>query len=108
MRARRPKYRSASAPSEARLLLRRSLLARRALSARAGGATDLFIARVVPYYVIQRMGRWASDHAAALVYYDRHHEEDPVLRAVFTAFRYVANPTTSGGTPIYSEGGVVV
>ncbi len=30
-----------------------------------------------------------------------------VLRALSTAFRYVANPT-SGGTPIYREGGVVV
>ena len=70
-------------------------------SLRAGGATDLFVARV-PFYIIQRMGRWASD--AALVYY--RHEED-VLRAVSTAFRYVANPT-SGVTPIYREGGVVV
>ena len=70
-------------------------------SLRTGGATDLFVARV-PYYIIQRMGRWASD--AALVYY--RHEED-VLRAVSTAFRYVANPT-SGGTLIYREGGVVV
>ena len=45
-------------------------------SLRAGGATDLFVARV-PYYIIQRKGRWSSD--AALVYY--RHEED-VLRAV--------------------------
>ena len=66
-----------------------------------GGATDLFVARV-PYYIIQHMGRWASD--AALVNY--RHEED-VLRAVSTAFRYVANPTR-GWTPIYREGGVVV
>ena len=70
-------------------------------SLRAGGATDLFIARV-PYYIIQRMGRWASD--AALVYY--RHEED-VLNAVSTAFQFVANPT-SGGTPSYREGGLVV
>ena len=70
-------------------------------SLRTGGATDLFVARV-PYYIIQRMSRWASD--AALVYY--RYEED-VLRAVSIAFRYVANPT-SGGTPIYREGGVVV
>ena len=48
------------------------------------------------------MGRWTSD--AALVYY--RHEED-VLRAVSAAFQYVANPT-SGGTPVYREGGVVV
>ena len=70
-------------------------------SLRAGGATDLFVARV-PYYSIQRMGRWTSD--ASLVYY--RHEED-FLRAVSTAFQYVANPT-SGGTPIYREGVVVV
>ena len=70
-------------------------------SLRAGGATDLFVARV-PYYIIQRMGHWSSD--AALVYY-RHEEDD--LRAVSVAFQYVANPT-SGGTPTYREGGVVV
>ena len=70
-------------------------------SLRAGGATDLFVARV-SHYIIQRMGRWASD--AALVYY--RHEED-VLCAISTAFWYVANPT-SGGAPIYREGKVVV
>ena len=62
---------------------------------------NLFVARA-PYNIIQRMGRWASD--AALVYY--RHEED-VLHAVSTPFRYVANPT-SGRTPIYRQGGVVV
>ena len=66
-------------------------------SLRAGGATRLFVARA-PYYISQRMGRWASD--AALVYY--RHEED-VLRAGSAAFKYVANPTS-----IYREGGVVV
>ena len=40
-------------------------------SLRPGSATHLF----VPYYIIQRMGRWASD-AGALVYY--RHEEDVV------------------------------
>ena len=65
-------------------------------SLRIRGPTDLFFARVP--YIIQRMGRWASD--AALLYY-RH--EEYVLRTVSAAFQYVANPT-SGGTPIYWEG----
>jgi hypothetical protein len=35
-------------------------------SLRAGGATDLFVARV-PYFLIKKMGRWKSD--AAMLYY---------------------------------------
>ena len=35
-------------------------------SCRAGGATDLFAAGI-PYYVVKKYGRWASD--AALIYY---------------------------------------
>ena len=35
-------------------------------SLRAGGATDLFVARV-PYFLIKKMGRWKSD--AAMIYY---------------------------------------
>ena len=31
-------------------------------SLRAGGATDLFVARV-PYFAIKKMGRWKSDSA---------------------------------------------
>ena len=34
-------------------------------SLRAGGAADLFIARV-PYFIIKKMGRWSSN--AAMVY----------------------------------------
>lgn len=49
-------------------------------SLRAGGATDLFVARV-PYYVIKKMGRWKSD--AAMLYY--RCDED-VERAVTEAF----------------------
>lgn len=45
-------------------------------SMRAGGATDLFVARV-PYYIIKKMGRWKSD--AALIYYRDHSD---VLDAV--------------------------
>ena len=56
-------------------------------SLRAGGATDLFIARVL-YLIIKQMGRWSSD--AATVYY--RHDED-VIREVSTAFQLVANPT---------------
>jgi hypothetical protein len=49
-------------------------------SLRAGGATDLFVARV-PYYVIKKKGRWLSD--AAMIYY---RDEEDVEEAVFGAF----------------------
>ena len=64
-------------------------------SLRTGSATDLFIARV-PYFIIKKMGRWASD--AAMVYY--RHDED-VIREVSAAFQLVANPTSvcGGSTP---------
>ena len=50
-------------------------------SLRAGGATDLFVARV-PYFAIKMMGRWKSD--SAMLYY--RCEED-VCNAVTEAFR---------------------
>ena len=50
-------------------------------SFRAGGATDLFVARV-PYYIIKKKGRWISD--AAMIYY---RDEDDVDNAVEKAFR---------------------
>ena len=50
-------------------------------SCRAGGATDLFAAGV-PYYVVKKYGRWASD--AALIYY--RCEYSIALQAA-TAFR---------------------
>lgn len=45
-------------------------------SLRAGGATDLFVARV-PYYVIKKAGRWQSD--AAMIYY---RDDEDVEKAV--------------------------
>ena len=60
-------------------------------SLRAGGAADLFIARV-PYFIIKRMGRWSSD--AAMIYY--RHEED-VVKTVAPAFQLVASPAPVGG-----------
>ena len=61
-------------------------------SLRAGGATDLFVARV-PYFIIKRMGRWASD--AAMIYH--RHEED-VVKTVAAASQFFATPThVSGG-----------
>jgi len=50
-------------------------------SFRAGGATDLFVAKT-PYYVIKKRGRWLSD--AAMIYY---RDDDDVLEAVCNAFR---------------------
>ena len=52
-------------------------------SLRAGGATDLFVARV-PYYLIKMMGRWKSD--AAMIYY---RSEDDVCYAVSKAFSFL-------------------
>jgi len=53
-------------------------------SLRAGGATDLFVARV-PYAVIKKAGRWLSD-ACLLYYRDSAH----VQRKVFAAFDRLA------------------
>lgn len=50
-------------------------------SLRAGGATDLFAARI-PYWVIKKMGRWTSD--AALKYY---RSEEDVITSVRKAFK---------------------
>lgn len=49
-------------------------------SLRAGGATDLFVARV-PYYIIKKKGRWVSD--AAMLYY---RDEEDIQEAVSKAF----------------------
>ena len=54
-------------------------------SLRAGGATDLFIARV-PYFLIKKMGRWKSD--AAMIYYRC---EQDVVHAVSQAFSKLAS-----------------
>lgn len=53
-------------------------------SLRAGGATDLFAARV-PYHFIKRMGRWRSD--VCLSYYRDQHD---VSKAIFSGFRRLA------------------
>jgi integrase len=53
-------------------------------SLRAGGATDLFVARV-PYFIIKRMGRWTTD--AAMIYY---RSEEDVRREVRRAFSRMA------------------
>lgn len=50
-------------------------------SLRAGGATDLFLARV-PYYLIKKMGRWKSD--AAMLY---HRDDEDMEEAVYQAFK---------------------
>ena len=60
-------------------------------SLRAGGATDIFVART-PYYVIKKIGRWLTD--SAMIYY--RHEED-VAVAIHRAFRRVADSTARGG-----------
>ena len=49
-------------------------------SLRAGGATDLFVAKV-PYPIIKKAGRWKSD--AALTY---HRDEDDVAKVVAHGF----------------------
>jgi hypothetical protein len=53
-------------------------------SMRAGGATDLFMARV-PYFIIKRMGRWKSD--AAMLYY---RADEDVRRSVKRGFSKMA------------------
>ena len=53
-------------------------------SMRAGGATDLFVARV-PYHIIKKMGRWSTD--AAMIYY---RADEDVRRSVRRAFSRVA------------------
>jgi hypothetical protein len=53
-------------------------------SLRAGGATDLFAAHV-PYPIIKKMGRWASE--AAMLYF---RSEDEVWAAVGAAFSALA------------------
>ena len=60
-------------------------------SLRAGGATDLFVART-PYYVIKKMDRWLTD--SAMIYY-RH--EEAVAVAFHRTFRRVADSTARGG-----------
>ena len=55
-------------------------------SLRAGGASDLFMART-PYFIIKKMGRWSSD--AALLYM---RAEDDVTRAVRHAFAKLSYP----------------
>ena len=57
---------------------------------RAGGATDLFIARV-PYFLIKRMGRWKSD--AAMLYY--RCDED-LFKAVEGVFDGLAKAVEGG------------
>ena len=56
-------------------------------SLRAGGATDLFTARV-PYPIIKTMGRWKSD--VAIIYF---RDQDDMSRAVFKGFQRVASRT---------------
>jgi hypothetical protein len=50
-------------------------------SLRAGGATDLFVARV-PYYIIKKMGRWKSD--AAMLYYRCEEDVENAVKIAFT------------------------
>jgi hypothetical protein len=50
-------------------------------SLRAGGATDLFVAKV-PYPIIKKAGKWRSD--AALIY---HRDEDDVAKVVAMVLR---------------------
>lgn len=50
-------------------------------SLRAGGATDLFVARV-PYYIIKKMGRWKSE--AAMLYYRCDEDVEDAIKEAFT------------------------
>jgi hypothetical protein len=54
-------------------------------SLRAGGATDLFAARV-PYPIIKKMGRWKSD--VCIIYF---RDQDEVCHAVAKGFRYISS-----------------
>jgi hypothetical protein len=54
-------------------------------SLRAGGATDLFVAKV-PYPIIKKAGRWKSD--AALLYY---RDEEDVAQVVSKAFEMLGS-----------------
>ena len=54
-------------------------------SLRAGGATDLFVAKV-PYPIIKKAGRWKLD--AALLYY---RDEDDVAKVISQAFEILGN-----------------
>ncbi len=63
-------------------------------SFRAGGATDLFVARV-PYNIIKAMGRWKSD--AALKYY---RDEIDMATAVAAAFGDTIEKTNSNGREV--------
>jgi hypothetical protein len=55
-------------------------------SLRAGGATDLFVARV-PYYIIKKMGRWTFDVAI-----ENFRNEDNVEEEVHKAFSGLVSP----------------
>jgi len=65
-------------------------------SLRAGGATDLFVARV-PYYIIKKMGRWKSD--AAMLYYRCDEDVEDAIKEAFTRLyqEYVNNGRDKGG-----------
>ena len=65
-------------------------------SLRAGGATDLFVARV-PYYIIKKMGRWKSD--AAMLYYRCDEDVEDAIKEAFTRLykEYVCNGRNKGG-----------
>jgi hypothetical protein len=60
-------------------------------SFRAGGATDLFVARV-PYPIIKKKGRWLSD--VAMVYY---RDDDDIEEAVGEAFKRISTDVGVGG-----------
>jgi len=51
-------------------------------SLRAGGATDLFVAKV-PYYIIKKMGRWKSE--AAMLYYRCEEDVETSVAAAFSS-----------------------
>jgi hypothetical protein len=60
-------------------------------SFRAGGATDLFVARV-PYPMIKKKGRWVSD--VAMVYF---RDDDDIEEAVSAAFAQISTGVGVGG-----------
>jgi integrase len=57
-------------------------------SLRAGGATDLFVARV-PYFLIKKMGRWKSD--AAMLYYRSEDDVNAAVQAAFSSLSVLGN-----------------